>query len=403
MQNKEYQKDLFQGLEKLLTLSEAFYADVVSMEDVHYKMYNYRLATWDDYKLPYGLEARGVMFDVTDKENPLLVSAAPRKFFNYEQGEDLSHHLFKFGLQMEKMDGSLISTYLHKGELYLKSKMSLMSEQSNMANAFLNTQPEFKEELKKIVNMGYTVNLELISPNNQIVVPYEKTDLIILNLRSLNNGEMMYARELTKFLQESGDFPESLKRMVPFKDLSDWKIEGEDAHKAFLDKLRQEVGLEGYVIEVLAPNPYLVKVKNLDYINKHYLKDGLDNDRRLFEAIIDEETDDLRSVFVDDPLSLKRIADMENKIMPIYNGLIAKVEAFYKENQTLPRKEYAVKANQDKELKKNFIVSFAMNVYLGQEPDYKTFAKKYRREIWGIGGQPEVAKDIVPAKPMKIK
>lgn len=401
--NKEFQNDLYEGLEKLLTISEAFYSDVVSMEGVIYKMYNYRLATWADYQLPYGLEARGVMFDISDVSDPILISAAPRKFFNYEQGEDLKHHLFGFGLKMEKMDGSLISTYLHKGELYLKSKMSLMSEQSNMANLFLQKNPEYKEELKRIVNMGYTVNLELISPDNQIVVPYEKTDLIILNLRSLNDGEMMYARELTAFLKKSGDFPESLKRMVPFTDLTNTVKSGSENHEEFLNILRQEVGLEGYVIEILAPTPYLVKIKNLDYINKHYLKDGMDNDRRLFEAIIDEETDDLRSVFVDDPLSLKRISEMENKIMPIYNGLIAKVEKFFKENQHLPRKDYAMKALAEKDLKKNFISSFAINTYTGKECDYKAFAKKYRREIWNIGGELNVAQDVIPAKPMKIK
>jgi hypothetical protein len=69
-------------------------------------------------------------------KNVQLVSLPPEKFFNYEEGfgRKQFHERGRFGDKMEKMDGTLISTFLHKTaskeqELPLTSKQVLEAMQ----------------------------------------------------------------------------------------------------------------------------------------------------------------------------------------------------------------------------------------------------------------------------------
>jgi len=72
-----------------------------------------------------------------DPNNVQLVSLPLEKFFNYEEGfgRKQFHERGRFGDKMEKMDGTLISTFLHRISskeqiLRLKSKQSLTSKQA---------------------------------------------------------------------------------------------------------------------------------------------------------------------------------------------------------------------------------------------------------------------------------
>ena len=65
------------------------------------------------------------------------------------------------------------------------------------------------------------------------------------------------------------------------------------------------------------------------------------------EAVLEEATDDLRTLFHDDPLVIKMIEEMELFVEHKYNSLVSTVEAFYTENKDLERKEYAIKGQAE--------------------------------------------------------
>lgn len=123
---------LYENLTALCTRNFGFYSKDVQLDSMQYRIFNYRLCSYDQFHANVSaLDCRGTMFDVTDPANVKLVCLTPEKFFNYEEGNGLVvHPLGTFGVQMVKLDGSLISTYLHNDEVRVKSKASLTSSQA---------------------------------------------------------------------------------------------------------------------------------------------------------------------------------------------------------------------------------------------------------------------------------
>ena len=59
--------------------------------------------------------------------------------------------------------------------------------------------------------------------------------------------------------------------------------------------------IEGYVIRLASGQR--VKIKTAWYLALHHTKDSINSPRRLFEAVLEEATDDMRSLFYDDKLA----------------------------------------------------------------------------------------------------
>jgi RNA ligase len=398
---KKYSEETYQNLLKLVENNESFYFKDFTLKDSIYRIFSYRLASWSSFMEPSALNCRGIMFDVTDKENVYLVSLPPEKFFNYEEGS-VNHSVGNFGDKMHKMDGSLISTYINEGDLYLKSKASLFSEQAMAAMKYLSL-PEnsnFKEELKLLDESGYTINMEYTSPTNRIVVPYNIDSLTVLSIRSRETGENYFASKLENFLKTTGTSNEIINRLVKYENISKFNFN----HEEFVTQVRNEKEGEGYVVEVVINEieSYLVKIKNLNYMALHHTKDSVNSPRRLFEVVINEASDDLRLLFEGDEYILNEITKMENHVQPIYNHIVKTVEDFYNDNKLLERKEYAIKAKTEQP---NFL-GLIMNLYIaGSVKDadkkkdkngnyiefkgnnYKEFAIKHRKDLFAISDE----------------
>ena len=408
-----YNENTYKDLMNLVQKSEAFTFRDYTLDGKVFRIFDYHLASWTLFLEPGALNCRGSMFDITDPENVILKSLPPEKFFNYEEGA-VPHHHGKFGDKMDKMDGSLISTYLHNDDLYLKSKGSIFSEQAHDVMRFINNKENltFKAELLDLVKKGYTINLEYTAPHNRIVIPYQEEALTVLSMREHKTGKTFFASNFIKFLDENGDYPEIKSRMVKFKDL---RNENHD-HEKFVEDVRNEQEGEGYVVEIVLNDneSYLVKIKNIKYIALHHTKDSVNHPRRLFETIINGASDDLRAMFADDEYVLNAISEMESHVQPIYNHIVSTVEGFVEKNKHLDRKEFAMLAK--KEEPKFF--GLIMNDYLlhkvstgeikvqekdgktfGPKPNnYKEFAIKNRKEIFGIGEEPKLDDEGNPLK-----
>lgn len=371
-------KQLFADLMNLTSDSESFFFKDFKLDSETYRIFNYRLASWTEFQKPGAIDARGIMFNVTSPGAEFVVSMPPQKFFNYEEG-GVDHSAYRFGDKMVKMDGSLISTYVHNDNVYLKSKASLFSDQALAAMKFLDL-PEntgLKSELTKMVKEGWTFNMEYTSPENRIVIPYQSEDLTILSARNHETGENFFATKLNRILTQRG-MVNSIKKMVKSESLHNLNI----VHEKFVDDVRKEQEGEGYVVEVIKSEQesYLVKLKNIKYVTLHQTKDSVNSDKKLFESVIEEATDDLRSLFFDDQYVLDKIEAMEKKVRPIYNHIVSTVEGFYEKNKGLERKDYAIAIKKEHPE----FLGLAMTMYLGNSPDFKDFAKKRRKELFGV-------------------
>ena len=383
----EHNKKLFKDLMDLVERDESFFFKDFPLEDKVYRIFNYNLASWTSFQQPGAMDCRGAMFEVSDLNNVRLASMPPQKFFNYEEG-GVDHTICKLGDKMVKIDGSLISTYIHKGQMFLKSKGSLFSSQANDAMKLLEKTPEFKVELERLVNEGYTVNLEYTSPSNRIVIAYQEDALTVLSARNHETGENLFATKLKQKLEKDGNYSNFLNKMVSYDDLRAHEIN----QIQYVDAIRQELEGEGYVMEFIKDDgtSYLSKVKNLKYIALHHTKDSVNSPKRLFEAIINEASDDLRTMFSDDPFVLKTIEEMEKHVQPIFNHIINTVNEFVDSNKELTRKDFAIKVQKEHPE----FLGLLMNSYLGKTNDYKEFALKHRKDIFKVTDEePELDED----------
>ena len=345
------------------------------------RIFNYRLSSWTEFQRPGARNCRGTMFDITDSR-PILLSLPMEKFFNYEEG-GVDHEANPITFKMEKMDGSLISSYTLGGELFLKSKGSLESDQAKAANLYLH-KPEnkkLKEEILYWESKGFTVNMEYTAPTNRIVVPYQEERLTVLQLRDTVMNGMVYDT-----LQLSLWF-EAKEYLVKY-DSVPWGI----SQSKLIDDMRAETVGEGYVLKIQPVDKpgYCVKVKNTKYLALHKTKDSITCPSRLFEVIINKASDDLKAIFWDDPAAVKMVEEMEQKVIPVFNGLVNQAERFFETNKNLSRKDYAIKA----QLEVPKIHGPVMGLYLQKNPptetyrcspfDWKEFAIKRRDEFFEL-------------------
>lgn len=367
------QQSLYDDLILLLP-NEAFYTIDQQKDGVDYRIFNYRLASYTDFCAQNALEARGIMFRMENDKPVELVSRTPTKHFNYKENPfTMEIDFSKTSLIMDKADGSLISTYLHNDEVNVKTKASLSSSQAVAAQKLINNDEELKYALKYIVKQNYTVNMEYVAPTNRIVVGYAEPKLIILNIRHNDTGEYININTLrTTFRAEMANILwHRWVKTFPVSKL----VEQYNSIQSFVDQIpSMTTGVEGFVFYT---DGLWSKHKTDWYKTLHHTKDSINSTRRLFEVVLAEGIDDIRSMFADDPIAIARIDEIQEKTDKVYNHLCSSIENFYKEHKGLDRKEYAILGQ------KTFTdgtFGLAMSKYLGKEPDYKEYLIKNFRK-----------------------
>lgn len=337
-----------------------------------YRVFTYRLGQYSDFIKPNARECRGHMFQIREDGSMIRLASMPmQKFFNYKENPitmelDLSQGA---ELIMTKEDGSLISSYIdHPAKLRLKSKTALESEQAVAAMAYLATNKPLYDFVEVMTGNDYTVNMEFTSPQYRIVVPHQKDNLTVLNVRNNATGEYMtYAnvRALMTHWNCVGHLVANTAEDV--KDL-----------QAFVDSVpSMNHGGEGYVV-VLANGGEWFKVKTDAYVSLHRLKDSLGSQKRLFEAVVNEAHDDAKASFADDAYMVSQIEDMEKKVAAIWTKLKVNVIEFHNANRALDRKSFAIKGQAELD---RMYFGLAMTLYLDKEPDYKGWMLKHYKEL----------------------
>jgi len=367
----EYQQNLYDNLMILVENDESFYFKDFDRDGVIYRIFNYRLCSYSSFLQPGAFNCRGHMFEVdADGKAVRLASMLMEKFFN------LNENPFTMDLDLsevvevaDKADGSLISTYLHPAKfmgaqgtsLSVKSKGSISSEQAIDAANYLmkNENWGFRDELAAAERLGYTVIMEYVAPHNRIVLGYETEELRVLGVRSREDGSYVNYEDV------DGDvFPTILSHWVSVYDI-------DDPIKFVAELPDSKEDIEGVVIRLASGQR--VKVKTLKYLALHHTKDSINSPRRLFEAVLEEATDDMRTLFFDDKLALKMITDMEVFVEGKYNHMVDVVERFYERNKEMERKEFAILGQTELD---RMYFGLAMNKYVGKDVDYKGFMKK---------------------------
>lgn len=369
-----YQNDLYNELITLAQSNEAFYFSDFELDDKFYRIFLYRLASYTDFCELSAFESRGTMFEMKTGDEyshaKELVSLPFEKFFNFRENDFTMNPDWGSAISVQdKRDGSLISTYMHNEKLRLKSKGSISSPQCLDAMEWLDRKENdhFRADLTALTRKGYTVIMEWTAPYNRIVLGYENPNLTVLAVRLNCDGSYVDILDLQSF-------PAIQVRWV--EDYMDYVEKEYTTVEEFVESIANRENIEGFVI--VLESGQRIKIKANWYLTRHRMKDSVNCPRRLFEAVIDEASDDLRTLFVDDPAVLKQIGDMEKFADGIYNHSVDSVERFYERNKHFDRKSYAI-LGQKELIRADF--GLAMMKYVGKELNYKESIKKRWREL----------------------
>jgi len=230
-------------------------------------IYNYSRKTqyegkWDDVTL----QCRGV---ITDNATGKVLVRPFKKFFNYEElvgnkwKESKLPPMCDYVYIQEKLDGSLGILFNYEGEWIMATRGSFVSEQAIKGLEILKSKYNLDSWLK---HYGYLV--EIIYPENRIVVDYGKKDRVVFLSVVMNES------------YEWGPFDDSEQHWTISRSI--FKMNGikkedivqteqyfnfsEDLYKSLKEK--NENNKEGFVIR-FHPGNFRVKIKFEEYVRLH--------------------------------------------------------------------------------------------------------------------------------------
>lgn len=376
--------NLFNQLMQLSEASESFYfSDMKGEDNALYRIFLYRLGSYSEFLLPSALESRGTMYRQLDNGEWRLVCRPFTKFFNWKENPfTMNLDFSKAQTIMVKEDGSLISTYLDaNGILQLKSKGSVKSEQVFAARAWLNNHPDFEALLYENTATGFTVNCEWTSPLNRIVESYSTEKLTVLGAREMSSGMYVSHDAL-------------VKRYGADRVVRTIQIAPED-----VSAMPTGEGVVVFFGNGASAGSNFTKIKTERYCTLHKLKDGVNNPNALFDAVLNEQVDDLKASFSDDGQVQMFVEVMESLVNTSFNQFCKIIRTVHSQLRDADRKTYAVQSKVVlQELLPEHQVgaahSICMMKYLSKEYDYKSaFSKSsksgivdlYRRQIVSNG------------------
>lgn len=328
-------KSLFDNLMNLCSddSNTFFFVDTTSSMQSKFRIFSYYIASYSEWLKPDALECRGIMFELDDNNNPIRIAARPpKKFFNLFENpftEDIKDD--QVGLAFKKEDGSLISSFIDKGELFLKSKGSLFSQQVLDAQKWLydERRKPLLECLKWYAENGITINMEWVSPDNRVVLTYEEPRLIILNARHNITGEYIDFEDLVK--------DQTINQYIvdnhPFETINE-----------LIKEVQELKDQEGYVVYNSKGAEPVFKIKCPWYVHLHSVKSSVSSDKNLWEAVAEGVSDDIKALFETDKASLDRIAKFESIYKKQFSFVYKTAIDIYNKLRGNSRKDYAIES-----------------------------------------------------------
>jgi len=327
---------------------EAFYVTYTKVDDFEVAMFDYRLASYNDFKIHNGFELRGLTF--INNNGVWTRHLGLHKFFNVNQVEDWQESILKnyeISSVRNKEDGSMIMTPVFPNDkIIAKTKMSFISSQAIAAQKIIDENVNYQTLIKHLNNnLNIEPIFEYVSPHNQIVLQYENSQLVLLQARYKDSGEYVDIYTLNSF---------SSMFKVPM------------AAHLHRDKNLEELlvmkevltDIEGFVVTF--NNGIMAKVKTTWYMQRHGLlsEDNI-KENVLIRTILGLSNEDgTKNAEIDDILGALSL-ESEKRIFIV--NTMEKINNYFNHNS-------------------NVIRNYIMNVYVTNN-EFKTNKKSFYEKI----------------------
>lgn len=223
-------------------------------------------------------ECRGITFDESGK----LVARPLHKFFNVGERSDTTEQIIDWNNVadiQDKRDGSMMIGVLLDSGFAWKTKKAFTSPPALLCNELYGeSTPEYKAAYDLCIK-GYTPIFEYTAPSNRVVVKYEESKLVLLDVRKMDTGDYLTREQLVDITDLYN---------IPLVD-SFYDRLISDGYDTFKNDLEHKTLFEGYVLKF--NNGERIKVKSAWYIMLHRLVTFV-NEQDVAQMVIDETIDD---------------------------------------------------------------------------------------------------------------
>lgn len=301
-----------------------------------YMVVDYSFVTDSTFTNPVALECRGLKFDDTGR----ILARPFHKFFNIGEKEppetvDWSRpHLV-----LDKLDGSMVHPCLLNGELTFMTRKGV----SRQAEAALAASSDAVQALcRDALARGITPLFEFTSPDNRVVLEYDRTDLTLLAARDTITGQYMPMGDLTALANRYG-----VAVVNSFGHVEDFR--------AFIAQSRALDGIEGYVVAF--ENGHRLKLKTDGYALRHKALSGVAHEKNLLAWVARDALDDVLPILHKD--IAERAIAYRDQVMAAAGEHLSRITDLVAANGDLDRRDFAitVQSTLDKRLQN---IAFAL-------------------------------------------
>jgi hypothetical protein len=203
-----------------------------------------------------------------------LISAGFPKFFNYGEQFELSPppQDISNAEMMEKLDGSLLICSKYKGQMILRTRGTFDAHIHDNGKEL----ELLSQRYPKLFNFdsetwNYSVLIEWVSPQNQIILKYSEIDFYLIGIVKHEDYSLVSQNDLDTYASEIGM---KRPRRFHFKALPD-----------LLETIKQAKSMEGVVIYTKLGQT-LHKLKSVWYLSLHRMKSLLGSFEKVFDVWI---------------------------------------------------------------------------------------------------------------------
>ena len=289
-----------------------------------YVVLDYDSIMAESFDTPVALECRGLKF----AEDGTLLARPFHKFFNpyeKERPEDIDWSVSYRVLS--KLDGSMVHPCLLDGEVVFMTRAGV-TRHADHAKSFATDR--MTDVCGALLRDGITPIFEFTSPENQIVISYDETQLTLLAARHNVSGAYLSWPQLEDLASQM-DTP-----LVETIDL-DLGQSGPEFLEA-IAKIRDIVDIEGYV--VVFETGHRLKLKTNSYALRHKAISSFRNEANVLSWVVEGVVDDVLPIMRADRADMLRV--YQRTILNSVDILSKQLEAFYVEHEGLDRKSYAL-------------------------------------------------------------
>ena len=307
------------------------------------------------------LEARGIMFD----DLGTVISRPLHKFHNLNATHSgINSYTKEYILAnkdqvraiYEKLDGSMISTANYHGKVRLRSKGTFDSDVVKLAQKIYDEDPAIQYFCEMCIRENFTATFELTHPEARIVLDYKEPKLRLLHVRNNVTGSYLY-----------GNLPDiEYCPQVPLEQLDEILS---DEH---LENLRDK---EGYVIQFKDGD--MVKIKCPWYVSLHKTVTFV-RKRDIVELVLNETLDDVYEAFEKLGLDIKKVQEIEHKVVQELIEIEQTVEKLHNETKDWERKEVALC------YRSHIFFGLLMSMRDGKELKTKEWYRKNILKTWSL-------------------